>query len=148
MVRPVDQLDLKIDHRITSQRATRRRVPNPLLNRRPPLLWNCPTKYPVNKLEAFATWQRRKDTLTISKLAAPACLLLVAPLDLDTPPEGFTVWNLRRMEHHLDVVAIFQFRDDRFDVLLAGTSQLEFTGLLIMIVVELQILLQQLMNRN
>ncbi len=135
VVGSIDQFDPEIDHWISGKRPASRRVTNPLLNRRTPLLWNCPTKDSVLELKTGPARQWLKDAFAVSKLSTSTGLLLMASLHLGPGADRLPVGHLRLMEHHFDVVPMLQLRDHRLDVLLACSTQLELPGLIVTIIV-------------
>ena len=56
-------------------------------------------------------------------------LLLVFALRVGHGANGFAIWNFRRFECEIDVVAFVQFGDDDFNVLLTRPGQQEFLRL-------------------
>ena len=58
-----------------------------------------------------------------------ARLLLVPALHIGLAADSLAVRNLGRLQIDFGVVALLEFRDDHFDVLLAGSGNQEFFGL-------------------
>src|SRR5436305_5848025 len=83
----------------------------------------------VDEFKFSATGQRLHLYFAIAVLAVAAGLLLVAPLDVGFAADGFAIGNLGSFEVDLSVVALFEFGNYDFDVLLTGSGDEEFFGL-------------------
>src|SRR5215510_11033548 len=116
MILAVDELNFEVDHRIARDGATRRRVLDSLLYRRPPLLRDRAAEYFVLKLEPAAAWQSLEHASRFAKLTATARLFLVPADDFGTALECFKIGNLRRIQLDLDAVSPLQFVHRDFDV--------------------------------
>src|SRR5690348_14649770 len=121
----------EIHHRVAGQEAALRRLHNALLYCGNEVTGDGAAENVVNELKVAAARQRLHLDLAVAVLAVPPGLLLVPALHVGFAADGFAVGHLGRLQIDLGVVALFQFGNDDFDVLLAGAGDEEFLGLLV-----------------
>ena len=148
VVRAVDERHLEVDERVAGDGAVRRGLDDALLDGRAELLRDGAAEDLVLEDEAAAARQRLEDDLAVAELPAPAGLLLVAALHLGARRDGLLVGDLRRVERHLDVVAVLQLLDDGLDVELARAGEDELLRLRVAREVERGVFFENLVERD
>src|SRR5690242_6472264 len=106
MITAVVYDDLEINHRVAGEITACGRFDNAFLNRRDEVARNGSAENFAGKLEAATSGHRLHANFAIAELPVAAALLLVPPLRIGLAANGFAVWNLRRLERHLGVIAL------------------------------------------
>src|SRR5271170_2689671 len=122
MVAAIEHRHFQVDHRISRQKSTRRRLPNPLLYRRNILPRNRPPEDLVSKHHAAAPWHRLHPNLAIAVLPMASRLLLVSSLRLRATKNRLAIRYLRRLQSHVRVISPLKLRNNRFNMLLPRPS--------------------------
>ena len=120
MIRAVIKRHSEVDDRKTGEVSARSRVFDSFFHGRNEVLWNRAAENVVDEFELSAARQRLHLDLAVAVLAVPASLFLVAALHVGFAANRLAIRNLRRLQIHFRVIALPHFRDDDFDVLLAG----------------------------
>ena len=129
VITAVNQSNFEIYERITGNRAVLRGFDDSFFNRRTEILRNRAAEDFVNKFKTAAAFERFKNAFAIAELSASAGLFFVSSLNFDLRRNRFFIRNFRRMQRDFDVITVFQFINDRFDVKLSRTAQNKFFGL-------------------
>src|SRR5436190_1854230 len=119
VITSVDQSHFEIDKRISGDRTACGGFDDSFFDRGPEILRNRTAEDLVDPFKPTASGKRLEDALTVAELAAPTRLFLMPALNLDLLCDRFFIRNLRRMQSHLNVIAVIQLRYHRFDMQLA-----------------------------
>ncbi len=119
VVGTVEHRDAKIDHRVSSQVATRPRVLYAFLDGRDELARDRAAEDVVHELEVGAALQRLHANLAVSELTVAAGLLLVTSVRFGRCLDRLAVGNARRLQVHVHAEAALELGDGDLDVQLA-----------------------------
>ena len=148
VIRAVDQLHLKIDQRITGDRAAGSGFNNSFFDRGAKLLRNGAAENLVFENKPSPRGNGSKTHFAIAKLSAAAGLFLVTALDFGALRDRFFVRHLWRMKRHFDAVTLLQFLDDCLNVKLAGAGEQKLFRLRVASEVKRRIFFENLVNRD
>ena len=133
VIRAVVNGTLEIDHRKAREKAVGGRFHDSLFHRGNEIARNGAAENFIGEFELAAAREGLQANPAIAELAVAAGLFLVPALDFGPATNGFAIRNLRRVQLHVDAVALLQTADDDFDVLLAAAREQKFLGLRIAI---------------
>ena len=148
VITAVNERYLKIYQRITGDGTGSCGLDDAFFDGGAEILRNGTAKDLVHPFESGAACKWLENDFAIAKLPASAGLFLVPSLDLDLLSDRFFVGNLWRMQRDLDVIALFQFLYDGFDMELAGTGENKLFGLRVAVEMQRRIFLKYFMQRS
>ena len=148
MIGAVVQDYLEIDDRISGQETFLGCFEDAFLNGRDVGLRDGAAEDLVRELKTLTALERPHLDFAVAELPVTASLFLVPALDIGTAADRLAIRNLRRMKLDLDLIALLQFADDDFQVLLSVAGEQKLFGLRIAVEVERGIFLEDSMYRR
>src|ERR1700678_1780923 len=133
MIGAVVNRTLKINHGKSGEIPTRSRFHDSLFNGGNEISRNGAAENLIGELELGAAREGLQANPAIAKLAVAAGLFFVTALHFRPATNGFAIGNFRRVQFHVDTVALLQAAYDHFDMLLAAAREQEFFSLRIAI---------------
>src|ERR1700731_3812683 len=129
MVLAVVETHAKINHWKSCQVPACRSVANPLFYGGYPVFRNRAAENIVDELDALAAFGGLHLDAADPELPVSAGLLFVFAFGVGSAANGFAVSDFGRLQRQVHVIALMQFRDHHFYVLLPGTRQQKFLRL-------------------
>ena len=148
MVAAVEEPHAHALDRVAGHRAVLHRLQHALLDRRDEAGRDHAALDRVDELEAVAVGQRLDLDVAVAELAAPARLLLVAPVRLGGAADRLLVGHARRLEVDLRAEARLHPVDDHLDVDLREARDDLLAGLRVAVQVDRRVLLLQAAQRR
>src|SRR4051794_33692808 len=148
MVRAIVDRDFEIDNGIAGQISIASGLNDAFLDGRHEVSRYGATEDFIGKAEFLSSFERLHANPAVAKLTVASSLLFVPALDLGGSANGFTVWDLRRLQLDIHSVPLLQPADDNLQMLLAGSRQEEFVRLRVTIEAQRRVLFEDSCNRR